>query len=283
MRQQGPDGGDMALGKIHDMDVVAHTRAIGRVVIVAEYVEVGQQTGGHTGDERHQVVRNPVGILADQPGFVGADRVEVAQAGNAPLRIRAGDVGEHLLDVQFGAAVGVRGGSRMCLVDRQVLRIAIDRGARAEYQRLYPGGLHRLQQADRALDIVRVILDRLCDGFADGLEPRKMYDGPDFMRRECLAQCCGIPQIRLDEGDTLASQLADAVDHRRPAVAEVVEDHHLVLRTCQRNRCVAADIPGASGEKNVHEAAIPVRFCPEDYCSSWGRHRVTRLESRRCR
>lgn len=61
----------------------------------------------------------------------------------------------------------------MILVDRQVLRVAIDRGARTKDQSFDLGGLHGLQQADGALNIGDVVIDGLGNRFANRLETGK--------------------------------------------------------------------------------------------------------------
>ena len=56
----------MPFGEVHDVDVVAHARAVGRRVVVAEDAHLGKASvrdAGHVGQE---IVRNAVGIFADE-------------------------------------------------------------------------------------------------------------------------------------------------------------------------------------------------------------------------
>ena len=88
--EQMPQRRHVALGKIDDVDVVAHAGAVGRVVVAADApADVGASTDGDLRDVGHQVVRHAARVLADQSALVRADRVEVAQAGDAPRRIAA--------------------------------------------------------------------------------------------------------------------------------------------------------------------------------------------------
>ena len=72
------------LGEIDHVDIVAYAGAIGRRIIIAEHRQPLAPADRHLRNERHQVVRYAARILADQPAFMRADRVEVAQHANAP-------------------------------------------------------------------------------------------------------------------------------------------------------------------------------------------------------
>ena len=66
------------------MDVVAHARAIGRRIVVAEHGKLLEASDRHLRDIRQQVVGDAGGILADESALVGADGVEVAQQDHVP-------------------------------------------------------------------------------------------------------------------------------------------------------------------------------------------------------
>jgi hypothetical protein len=71
--------GEVALGEVDDVDVVAHARAVVRGVVGAKDGEVRPLADGHLLDERHQVVRDALGVLADASRGMCSHRVEVAQ------------------------------------------------------------------------------------------------------------------------------------------------------------------------------------------------------------
>lgn len=83
---------EVGVGEVADVEVVAHAGAVGCRVVAAEYPDVGLPAGRHLGNIGHQVVGDAIGVLADPPAGVGADRVEVAQDGDFPLRVGVGDV-----------------------------------------------------------------------------------------------------------------------------------------------------------------------------------------------
>ena len=106
------DGGDVTPRKIDDVDVVTHTRAVGRVVIVAENTEVFKFADGGLRDVGHQIVGNALGVLADKSAFVSADGVKVAQQHRRPFGVCGAVVSEDLLAHILRPAVGVGAASR---------------------------------------------------------------------------------------------------------------------------------------------------------------------------
>src|SRR5690606_31078198 len=77
-------GGDVAGGQVDDVDEVANARAVDRRIVVAIHREAVELARRDLGDIGHQVGRSACGIFPYQPARVGADRVEVAEKGNAP-------------------------------------------------------------------------------------------------------------------------------------------------------------------------------------------------------
>jgi hypothetical protein len=60
------DGGDMAGGEVADVDEVADAGAVGGGIVVAEDVQAGEAAHGDLRHIGNEVVRNPLGIFADQ-------------------------------------------------------------------------------------------------------------------------------------------------------------------------------------------------------------------------
>ena len=75
----------MPIGQINHMDVVPHPGAIGRGVVIAPDVEKLALANGDLGDEGHQIVGDALRIFTDQPGFMRANWVEIAQPRDAPV------------------------------------------------------------------------------------------------------------------------------------------------------------------------------------------------------
>ena len=59
-------GGDVAFGQVHDVNVVAHAGAVFGGVVVAEDVDVCSPADGHLADVGHQVVGNALRVFAKE-------------------------------------------------------------------------------------------------------------------------------------------------------------------------------------------------------------------------
>ncbi|GJC78324.1 hypothetical protein ColLi_01162 [Colletotrichum liriopes] len=119
--------GQMTLGQVHDVNVVADSGAVSRGVVwsfpsirahtVAENEQLLAVTGCDLAKQRQQVVRDALGVLAHEAGRVGAAGVEISQesavevlkrlAGLLQLVALGLDViGDDLLDKSLGVAGG---------------------------------------------------------------------------------------------------------------------------------------------------------------------------------
>ena len=98
----------MANGQIHHVDVIAHAGAILSRVVIAEHRQLVEPTYRNLADEGQQVVGNAVGVFADKAGFMGTDRIEVAQQHYGPARIGLGQIAQDFLNHQLGTTIGVR-------------------------------------------------------------------------------------------------------------------------------------------------------------------------------
>ena len=89
------------------------------------------------------------------------DRIEIAQQRGRPTCICRGPVGDDALDNRLGASIDIDCCDRVRLVIGQVMRRAIDGGGGRKDDAPASSLIHRLQQADRSLDIGAVIAQRL--------------------------------------------------------------------------------------------------------------------------
>ena len=118
-------------------------------------------------------------MLADQPRGMRPDRVEVAQGDRRELRLGAGEVVDHLLDEELGPPIGVGGAERRRLVDRVLLRHAVDRRRRGEHQPRDAVAPHRLQERHCAPEVDRVVVERQRHRLADRLQAGEVHDRVD--------------------------------------------------------------------------------------------------------
>ena len=108
-------GVDVSAGDVQDVNVVADAGAVPRRIVVAVDLQPLALAGGHLSDDRQQIRRGLQRRFAEMAARVGARRVEVAQDGNAPLRVGVVDIAQHLFGHLLAASVGVRRRQRAVL------------------------------------------------------------------------------------------------------------------------------------------------------------------------
>src|SRR6478609_6315409 len=176
---------DMAGGEVLDVDVVALAGAVGRGVVVAEDAQPVATTHGDLRDERHEVVGDPLRVLADRAGRVRADGVEVAQDRDAPGGVDVRDIAQHRLDHHLGPpvrAVGLEGFVVLAIGHRSL--VAVHGRGRGEHQRRAAVPAHSSQQGERRPEVVLVVVQWQLHTFTDGLQAGEVDDRVDLLRGE---------------------------------------------------------------------------------------------------
>ena len=241
-------GGQVAAGQVHHVDVIPDAGAVGGGIVIAENMELLQPPGGHAGHVGQQVVGNALGQLTDEAGGVGADGVEVAQQHHRQLRVGGGLIPEDLLDHVFRPAVGVGAAGGHILGEGDGLRHAVDRGGGAEHDGVHMVIGHGLQQRQRGVQVVAVVFQRLFHRLTHGLEAGEVDDGLEIVLLEHLLQSGPVGHVNLVKGRGAACDASDARYHVFGAVAQIVGDDHVIPRLEQLHCRVRADEARAAGE-----------------------------------
>src|SRR5690625_8046828 len=97
----------MALGQIHDMNIIAHTGAVRGGVVVAKDLDLRALTGSHLHDKGHEVVGDAARRFADKSARVCTDRIEIAQAADLPAGVALIKIAQHFLDDELSMAGGI--------------------------------------------------------------------------------------------------------------------------------------------------------------------------------
>ena len=244
----------MPARQIDHMDIIAHAGAVGGVVIAAEHAQARQQPRRHLRHIRHQVVRNAVRILADQPALMRADGVEIAQQAHGHIRRGMRRIGQNLLDHHLRPAVGVGRARGHALAERHGIVHAVNRRRGGEYDALHAVPPHGLEKLHRAGEVVVVVFNGLRHGFSHGLQAGEMNHRVGRVARKRRVQHMRVAQVALDERKIPSGNFADALQRFRSGIAEIIDDDHLVTRVEQFHARMAADIPRAAGDKNLHDA-----------------------------
>ena len=149
-------------GEVGDVDVVADAGAVRGRVVVTEQLQLLPLPGGDRKRDRDQVALRVV-PLADQRAVAAAVRaghVEVPQR-HRGQPVRPGLVTQRVVDRELRGGVRVRWPGLRGLLDGQLVGIAVDVGGGGEHQPPYPGRAHRVEQPQRADEVVLPVPFRL--------------------------------------------------------------------------------------------------------------------------
>jgi len=157
-------------------------------------------------------------------------------------------------DLRARARAGLRDRRPAVATPARGRRRAVDGRRRGEDELGDAVAPQGLEQAERAPDVVLVVLERLLRRLADRLEPGEMdarvarAEGPDHRVQPGL-----VGQVDLVEREELAlpRQLLDAPQRLDVAVHEVVQDRHGVARLEELDARVGPDVPRAARHQDV--------------------------------
>ena len=236
----------MALGEIHDVDIVAHPGAVRRGVVIPEYRELFEFACRNLRDIRAEIVGNPVRCFPDEARLVGPEGIEIAQPRDPPVRLGSGQIPQDRLADQLGLSIDVHRRERRLLVHRQAFGIAVDRCRGGKHQGFHARGLHRFDQGDGPAHIDRMVFERNAGRFSDRLQRREMNDGLDRVLTQRPVECGAIADVGLYKSRQSSGDLLDPLERLRRRIVEIVENDRFVAGFDQRHAGVRADIAGAA-------------------------------------
>ena len=182
-----------------------------------------------------------------------ADRVEVSEEDHLPAGVRVLKIGEHVLDEELGAAVGVEGGGGEILGARDGGGLAVDGGGRREDDGAALGLLHGVDEDHRAGDVVAVVAHGLRDGLAHRLEAGEVNHRVNLLRGKNLVEAILVEDVAVVEREVrrlVGDELLDATKRFLAAVVEVVNHDHFAVRGEELEAGVRADVARTSGHED---------------------------------
>ena len=186
---------------------------------------------------------------------MGADRVEVAQQGDAPFRLRFLQIGQDLFHHQL--AFAVRALWRACRETFNVgdfWLIAIDGGGGAEDKVFNVCRTHGGDETQGTVDVVVVILKRLRNGFTDGFQTGEVdhrFNGvvvKDFGHQRFVAD------VAFHESGLFPAKTFNHRQHAALTIAQVVEDDHIVTILQQLHTGMTSDVTATTCYQNSHDS-----------------------------
>ena len=233
----------VGFGEVHDVDVVADARPVGRRVVVAEDREALAQSGGGLRDEGHEVLRHAARQFADQRRRMCADGVEIAQRDAFHAGVGGERVAQNVLAHLLGVAVGRSGRlAGRLLRHGLLLRLAVNGARRREDDVPAAEFTHQADDVHKRGEVVAVVFERLLHRLAHGFRRCEVDHRVEFVLFEDLAESRPVAAVDLDEGDVHAGDLAHAFDGVEVAVRKVVDDHHVVAGVDEFHGGVRADV-----------------------------------------
>ncbi len=249
----------VAARQVDHVDVVAHARAVGRGVVVAEHAHAGKPSHGHLGHVGQQVVGDALGIFANQPACVCADGVKVAQQHHVPLVVSHVQVGQDAFEHALGLAIGIRGlvlGA--FLGDGHEVGLAVDGGAGGKDEVLHAMRPRHVAQRQGSGDVVPIVFQRLLHAFADGLECGEVDDGVDVVRGKDPLKRLPVEDVGLVKRQAVALGVcigagdgAHAGHGLFAGIAQIVHDDHAIPLVKQLDAGVGSNEPGASRHQDA--------------------------------
>ena len=194
-----------------------------------------------------------------------ANGIEVTKQHDIPFEVGGVQVGKNLLDHPFRPTVRV--GGRLLFrgfAQRHAIGLAIHRCARAEHNALAAMLAHNVAQNERVGDVVVVILERLFDALAHGLEAREMNNAVNIVFGEDALERVTIEHVVLVElhalgstrrsfavGFRLLHDLSDAINGLLAGIRQVVDNDHAIASLEQLNARMAANKASAAGNQDI--------------------------------
>ena len=195
-------------------------------------------------------------MLADLSAFVRPHRVKIAQVHDRPFGVRFCDVAQDLFPHVLCPAIGIGAVSGFGgLAQRHLVVAGVDRGGRRKDDALDVVLCHDFTEHQGGIEIVLIIVHRLGNGLADGLETREVDGAGNLMLCKDFFQQRLVAHIALDELHRLAGNFGYAVQAFRVGIAEIVNYNWRIARFDQLHTGVAADVARAAGHKNIHFAS----------------------------
>ena len=192
-------------------------------------------------------------MLADLSAFVCTHRVKIAQVHDRPFGIRFCDVEQDLFPHVLCPAIGIGAVSGFGgLAQRHLVVAGVDRGGRRKDDALDVVLCHDFTEHQGGIEIVLIIVHRLGNGLADGLETREVDGAGNLMLCKDFFQQRLVAHIALDELHRLAGNFGYAVQAFRVGIAEIVNYNRRMACFDQFHTGMAANISGAAGHKYVH-------------------------------
>ena len=231
----------VGLGKIHDVNVVADARAVGRRIVGAKDLNARFLAERDFEDIGDDVRFLPV-MFAKFLGASGGVKIPEANIGQAVLPVIPI---KNALEHQLGFAVRIDGLFRLVFSDRHMLRYTKD-GAGGGEDEFADAGLNAtFEEIDAIGNVVAKILTGIGHAFRHERIGRKVHHSIRTNLLQQPEQVHAVGQIKL-------VKFRARIHRGTMAFAEIIENDDFVAITQQMFNTNATNVTGAAGNKNFH-------------------------------
>ena len=192
-------------------------------------LEMIQTADGNLRDIGHEVVGDAGRIFADETARMSADRVEIAQEGDRPVRVGFGGVAQDLLAHILRPAIGVGAHTGVRILPQGHFVITgIDCGRRGENNVADVMVLHCLTECDSGEEVIVIVFQRHRDGFTNGFEPGKVNHAADIMFIKDGIQRGAVTHVVFVEDNIFAGNLLHSFQRLFAGVYKVIDHNNIV-------------------------------------------------------
>ena len=182
-----------------------------------------------------------------------ADRVEVAQQRDAPLRLGFLQVGQDLLYHQLAFAIrALRRTGREAFNVRNFWLIAVDGCGRAEDKVFNVGRTHGGDQTQGTVDVVVIVLKRFCHRFANRFQAREVDNGFNRVIVKDFSHQCFIADIAFNESRLFTRKAFNDRQHAALTVAQVIKNDNIVAALQQLHTGMTSYVTATTCYQNSH-------------------------------
>ena len=243
--------------KVAHVDIIAHTRSVRRVIIVAKYSQFLSLAYGSLRYVGHQVVRYSVRILPYRATLVSTYRVEVSQEHHVPLLVSLLHIHQHLLQHRLRLSVGVGAMPLGALLrNRDDGRVAIHCSTRRENYVFAAMLAHHVKQHKRGIHIVLIVLQRFLHTLAYSLQTSKMYHSVKLVFAENPLHSLTVSHVSLIERHILSYYFTHSFKSYTIRIAEVIHHHNTMPRLVKFYNSMAADISSSASKQYSHGCKV---------------------------
>ena len=217
----------MAIGKIHNMNVISYSCTIMSWIVITKYSKLCSLSDCYLCNIWHKVVWNTVRILTYSARYMSTHRIKITKYNSIPLLISFLHVHQHLLKHAFSPAIRISANAfRTVFSNWNFYRITINCSTTTEDDILATVRSHYLNEYKSSGNVVIIVLKWLLYTFTNCFKSSKVNTCIKLMLCKYIFKSRLISNVYLIERNLIYSYYLGYSSKRfRITVAQVVHYH----------------------------------------------------------